>query len=309
MNCKIIIQLALLLVFPLLAFCKEDAEADILVFVIDGSQSNDYASAIQTFKKYDISHNVVSIQKTGISNEELENYLYKEVDGQKLPKYKVLVFPNGRVSYDRADYSRTENSDWQSALKYEQWEMFYDYSRNFDTRLVFLNEYPSNYTSTELIHEYKGDEAKKMYQSNQVIIPEEGINEEETLKNAKLTTEGIYHFPARIVDLGNGVTADPILYFGENQEFPEKSVAAVSVNNNGAQYIAFFMAFGEWSKDSTALNIVWLTWATEKDLKHLSGKQISTEDALKESSAQGLNKFEIILAAVATAITLIITIF
>jgi len=54
----------------------------------------------------------------------------------------------------------------------------------------------------------------------------------------------IYHFPARIVDLGNGVTADPILYFGENQEFPEKSVAAVSVNNNGAQYIAFFMAFG-----------------------------------------------------------------
>jgi len=68
--------------------------------------------------------------------------------------------------------------------------MFYDYSRNFDTRLVFLNEYPSNYTSTELIQEYKGEEAKKMYQSNQVIIPEEGINEEETLKNAKLTTEG-----------------------------------------------------------------------------------------------------------------------
>jgi len=54
MNCKIIIQLALLLVFPILAFGKEDAEADILVFVIDGSQSNDYASAIQTFKKYDV---------------------------------------------------------------------------------------------------------------------------------------------------------------------------------------------------------------------------------------------------------------
>ena len=70
-----------------------------------------------------------------------------------------------------------------------------------------------------------------------------------------------------------------------------------------------FIFLGEWSKDSTALNIVWLTWATEKDFKYLSGKQITTENALKESGAQGLNKFEMFIAAIATAITLIITIF
>ena len=30
----------------------------------------------------------------------------------------------------------------------------------------------------------------------------------------------------------------------KNEDFPEQSIAAVSVDNNGAQYVAFFMAFG-----------------------------------------------------------------
>jgi len=133
---------------------------------------------------------LVTVNKKGITNEELNKHLFKEVNGNQMPQFKVLVFPNGRVSYNRADYSRSEDSDWQSAIKYDQWELFYDYSRNYDARLVFLNEYPSNYTSTELVQEYKGDQAKKMYQTKQVIIPEKNIDEEQTLIDAKLTTEG-----------------------------------------------------------------------------------------------------------------------
>jgi len=54
MNCKSIIQLVLLLILPLLAFCEEESNGDILVFVIEGAKSEDYASAIDTFKKYSV---------------------------------------------------------------------------------------------------------------------------------------------------------------------------------------------------------------------------------------------------------------
>ena len=99
-----------------------------------------------------------------------------------------MVFPNGRVGYD---YSKTSDSDWKSAINYNQWEIIYDYSRNFDVRLVFLNEYPSNYTSTELAYNYDNEEkAKKAYQIKQAIIAEKGVTEENTINSSGFITEG-----------------------------------------------------------------------------------------------------------------------
>jgi len=122
----------------------------------------------------------------------LENNLFNyDNTGGKIPKYKVLVFPNGRISFDHADYSLTSQSDWQSALQFDQWELFYDYSRTFGARLVFLNEYPSNYTSTALYHEYNGDEAITKYQLKQKIIAEKGVIEEATINESILTTSGL----------------------------------------------------------------------------------------------------------------------
>ncbi len=76
-------------------------------------------------------------------------------------------------------------------MKYDQWEILYDYSRNYDARLVFLNEYPSNYTSTELAHNNKDEEeAKKSYQLKQIIAAEKGVTEEKTINSSSFTTEG-----------------------------------------------------------------------------------------------------------------------
>ncbi|ORX51382.1 hypothetical protein BCR36DRAFT_411849 [Piromyces finnis] len=297
MNLKSIFHFSILLTLPLIIYGKNDDPSEILVLTTESNgNTGDYASAMQTFIKYEIPYNVISISQGGISNEELENNLFTISNtGSKIPKYKVLVFPNGRISYDHADYSQTSQSDWQSALRYDQWELFYDYSRSYGARLVFLNEYPSNYTSTSLYREFNEEEAKINYQLKQRIIAEKGITEEETINNSILTTSGIYHFPAKIVDYGNGVTAEPLLYFGETLNYPEKTVAAVTVNNNGALYVAFFMAFGEWSSTSTALNIVWLTWATQKDLKYTSNKKVTTKEAIEENSydseSSGLRKY------------------
>ncbi|ORX51381.1 hypothetical protein BCR36DRAFT_325511 [Piromyces finnis] len=307
MNCKSIVQLAILLMLPLVAFC-EDVTSDFLVITIENDSSNDYASAIKTFKQYDIPYNVFKIPKSGVSNEELDKQIYCTLsNGEKAAKYKVIVFPNGRVSYNHAESQ--SGSNWQSALTYDQWEYFYDYSRNYSSRLVFLNEYPSNYTSTRVYKEYKDEEAERVYQQKQILIAQEDISEAETINNSNLSTEGIYHFPAVIVDENNGISVEPLLFFSENSDIPEKTVAAVLVDNNGAQYAAFFMAFGEWSKDSTALNIVWLTWSTNKDFKHISGTQKTSEDAIKENGVKDYNKYEIIFVLITTVLTIIMTVF
>jgi len=43
---------------------------------------------------------------------------------------------------------------------------------------------------------------------------------------------------------------------------------------------------GEWSSTSTALNIIWLTWATQKDLQYTSNKKVTTKQAIEESSKE-----------------------
>jgi len=306
------ITLVLLLTIPFVVFSKPN-EAEILVFTTekDGtSLQNEYASAIQTFTRYEIPYHIVPISRNGITDEQLNQQLFSYSDGKAIPKYKVLVFPNGRISYDHADYSKSSKSDWQSAIKYDQWEILYDYSRNYDARLVFLNEYPSNYTSTELAHESIDEEiARQSYQLKQTITAEKGVTEENTINSSGFTTEGIYHFQAKIKDYGNGITAKPLLYFSECSGFPDKSVAAVTVNNKGAKYVAFFMAFGEWSSTSSVLNIIWLTWATQKDLKYSSNKDVTTQQAINEirDSYNGVGKatkaeFLLIILSTITAI-------
>jgi len=99
---------------------------------------------------------------------------------------------------------------------------------------------------------------------------------------------------------------ESLLYFEANKDFPEETVAAVTVDNDGAQYAAFFMAFGDWSTTSSVLNVVWLTWAFEKDFRFLSGLHQNTEQVIKESSGSGKStKIEILVVTLSTIFTII----
>jgi len=69
------------------------------------------------------------------------------------------------------------------------------------------------------------------------------------------------------------------------------------------------MAFGEWSSTSNVLNIIWLTWATQKDLKYSSNKDVTTQQAINEirDSYNGVGKatkaeFLLIILSTITAI-------
>jgi len=313
MNFKSLFPIALLLIFSILKVSSEDA--DILIVTIDNSKDNNikynstsYDSITATMKKYLINSHKLSVPTIGILDSDIDEALYIKVNNATFPKYKVIVFPDGRVSYD-ASNPNSGNSTWQSAIKPSQWEKFYEYSRNYNTRLVFLNEYPSNYTGTTLYQKLEPDEAIKKYQSVQNIKSEPDIIYAEVVNESKLDTKEIYHYPAIIdqkVIKKSKLKVESLLYFEANKDFPEETVAAVTVDNDGAQYAAFFMAFGDWSTTSSVLNVVWLTWAFEKDFRFLSGLHQNTEQVIKESSGSGKStKIEILVVTLSTIFTII----
>jgi len=262
-------------------------------------------------KNYNINYDRLLVKRSGILDEEIDKALFFNINGTALPKYSVLVFPDGRVSYDAAN-PRTGNSNWQSAIKPNQWERFYNYSRNYDSRLVFLNEYPSNYTGTKLYKEFESSEAELKYQSIQNIKSELDISDAKAINESNLNTKEIYHYPA-VIDTHSSkkdFKVEKLLYFEPNDDFPEETLAAVTVDNKGAQYVAFFMAFGDWSKTSSVLNIVWLSWAVEKDFKFISGNHIDTAQGIKETSGSGNSlTLEILLMILSTIFTIFYIIF
>ncbi|ORX51383.1 hypothetical protein BCR36DRAFT_411850 [Piromyces finnis] len=265
---KLFSKLSLILFGSASVICQQ-LNKNILIVTTDDNESEDLAtnSILETMEKYSINRHRIKIKKSGILDEDLHNALY---DDNGNAKYKAIVFPNGRISYNDDDI-------WTSAIKPLQWEEIYQYSRSFGSRLVFLNEYPSNYTATML---YSDNDNNNIFTSLQKISAAPGTTGAEAINSANLDTNNIYHFPAKLQNTET-VFAEPLLYFNENDVLPEKTIAAVSVNNAGAKYAAYFMAFGGWSKTSHALNILWLSWATEMDLKDLSSTQdVTTEQAL-----------------------------
>jgi len=70
------------------------------------------------------------------------------------------------------------------------------------------------------------------------------------------------------------------------------------------------MGFGGWSRLSNALNVIWLSWATEKDFKLLSGKQLTSEDAINQISASDkTTKLEVLFVTLTTLFTIFATLF
>jgi len=297
---------------------KEECSADILIVTTmeKSDESPSYKALVKTLNDNIIKANNLKVPKEGITDDKIDLALYSNVNGKKIGRYKVLVFPNGRVSYDQNDVQNSI-STWQSAITFNQWEGFYDYSRENDARLVFLNEYPSNYTGTQLYYDINPQESQeeidKKLLGKQVIVPAPDIYEENAIKEAQINTEHIWHFPAK-ENQTPGITIEPLLYFDASPpEYPEKTLAAVLVKNekNGkeANYAAFFLPFGDWNEGSTALNVIWLSWALQKDFKYISGKQISAEEAIKQSGASQTSKLELIFVALCTIFTITVTLF
>jgi len=289
-----------LLLLPLATFASN---AEVAMVIIEDADKDNYSSAIKTCTDYKIEYDPITIPKDGYKDN-IENLFYNNVDGKLQPKYTVLVFPNGRVSYK-------DGKTWTSAITDAQWDQIEGYARNNDVRLVFLNEYPSTATGTKLYKACDGSDCK-FDLTHKVIADEQNLPLGDTVNSVNLVVnENIYHVPAAI-DPTQGMEVIPVMYFSPAEpDYPEQTVAAVTVNKNGAKLIAFYMAFGEWSKESSALNVVWLSWATGKDLKHLNGGSYDSNGALQDAASGDVksNSLEIVFVTLATLFTILATLF
>jgi len=295
-----IIEKLVLLLLPLFVFAEN---AEIAMVIIEDADKDNYSSAVKTCEDYKIQYDQITIPKDGYKDN-IENLFYENVNGNLQPKYSVLVFPNGRVSYKNG-------KTWKSAITDEQWLQIEGYARTNDARLVFLNEYPSTATGTKLYKECSGESDCKFDLTHKVIA-DKNIVLAETVNEVNLVVDkNIYHVPAAIdtnIQGKDNVSIEPVMYFSPAEpDYPENTVAAVTVNKNGAKLIAFYMAFGNWSKESSALNVVWLSWATGKDLKHLNGGSIDSNDALKDAASGDIKSvnLEVIFVGITTFFTIV----
>ncbi|OUM69540.1 hypothetical protein PIROE2DRAFT_19661 [Piromyces sp. E2] len=306
MQLKSIIKFAsLLFAAPVFAGGCEDIDkcpAEILIVATkpeyrNEEQNQGLESVRTTLEKFSVSANKYEISPEGVSTEDLQKILY---DKNNKGRYKAIIFPNGRVSYSNG------GDVWSSAIRPDQWKVFTDYSAQTKNKIVYLNEYPSNNTGTELAYDFTGNPLN--YKVPQPIIIEDGMIGADELNKLELTTEETWHFPAKITPNAPGFTVvEPLMYFGPNNVAPEQTIGAVACETaEGAKTAAFFTSFGSWSRVSAALNIYWLTWVYEMDFSKISEAQYSTEDAIRMAASDAPRSTKLGIALVLSTISAVL---
>jgi len=312
---------------PLLAYAVDEncanpdkidtdkCRADILIVTTQERNQRQNAgleSIVTTLERFSIPANQLSVPQMGIKDDEIYRILYSDA-ARTSPRYKAIVFPNGRVSYaNGCDDNGNCSADamWKSALSWEQWNIITQYSANTNSRIVYLNEYPSNNTGTELAYENFNNYAENQkYSIDQEfdIVPE--------LSQVELNTFETWHYPAKISPedknrLEHGFEyVKPMLYFEPSANVPDITVAAVECSNQNALYAGFFTSFGQWSTTAAALNIYWLNWALDTDIEKISEQHISNIDALNMSAAPKAVKLAFSSIAISTIIVIIAALF
>ncbi|ORX64564.1 hypothetical protein BCR32DRAFT_273068 [Anaeromyces robustus] len=277
----------------------DGAGAEIVIFVNKDGNESEYASAIKTFNDYQIPYVRKEFSKDGYSG--TFDFLYK--DGQA--RFSALVFPNGRVTF-RGD----GDVAWKSTLTDDQWNTIEQYARDTQARIVYLNEFPHELTCTQVYNDY-GDNNPGYFDVVQTVEAAEGTSMADEINELKMTTEGIHHYPA----VNNPKTPDckvePMLYFApEMQIYPERTYAAVTAERDGLEMLAFYLAFGDWSRASNTLNVIWLQWALRKDLKQIATTGDTTKTAFgKASAADKTTTAGVLLITLSTIFTIFVTLF
>lgn len=287
---------------PFLSFAaaepRDDKDAEIVLFVNKDADQKDIASTIRIFDEYQIPYTQMEFSKEGYTGN--FDFLYR--DGQ--PRFQALVFPNGRVAYKG-------NEAWKSSLTDDQWKYIEDYARTNQARIVYLNEYPHELTCTEVYHSY-GETNPNSFDDVQVVSAADGTSMSKEINELGFNTSGIHHYPAVENPKTKGTCeVEPLLYFNEQlPNFPEKTWAAVTAKRDDISMIAFYLAFGEWSNASTALNIIWLEWALGKNFKQIATTGDDTKSAFgKTSDANMSSSAGVVLITLSTLFTIFVTLF
>ncbi|KAL2067475.1 hypothetical protein VTL71DRAFT_1900 [Oculimacula yallundae] len=162
-----------------------------------------------------------------------------------------LIVIMSEVSYNYGD------NLFKSALTPAQWQQLYNYQVAFGVRMVRLDVAPSTTTGTQSLGSCCGNGIQLVSITNSTSFPGAGLK-----VGAGVTTKGLYHYPAKIIDPSIAVE---IAQFSASAEdgFNSTSTAAVINNIDGRQQMVFFLPFNvQWSLASNLLQHAWVHWAT-----------------------------------------------
>ena len=143
-----------------------------------------------------------------------------------------------------------------SALTADQWNQLYAYQLAYHVRMVQYDVWPD---ATMGVTGLGGCCATGQEQlvsfSNTTAFPQAGLK-----SGAGVTTQGLYHYPASIVDHS---TTWEIAQFASNANFSSVTTAAVINNFNGREQMVFFLPFSQdWSPTSNYIQHAYITWMT-----------------------------------------------
>ncbi|XMA11469.1 hypothetical protein WAI453_004260 [Rhynchosporium graminicola] len=162
-----------------------------------------------------------------------------------------LIVVMSEVSYNYG------GNEFQSALTPAQWQQLYNYQAAFGIRMVRLDVAPSIATGTLSLGSCCGNGVQLVSISNSTSFPGAGLK-----LGAGVTTRGLYHYPATII---NPSIAVEIAQFSSSSEdgLNATSTAAVINEIDGRQQMVFFLPFNiQWSLASNFLQHAWVHWAT-----------------------------------------------
>ncbi len=170
--------------------------------------------------------------------------------------YSAIIFPDGLCSV--LDESM---GMYVSALNESQWAQINNYEREFKIKRVLFNIYPSVNQSTQLVNQTKPGCCAKDVEQTFKWDPNafNSINGTKIDVNAPLSSVGMYHYPANIIN-GN---ARPILYAEPlAPSYPDTSVVGLILNYpTERQELVFHTSIGDWSMTSQTLARYALYWA------------------------------------------------
>ncbi|KAJ5647947.1 hypothetical protein N7490_004319 [Penicillium lividum] len=162
-----------------------------------------------------------------------------------------IVVASG-ISYD---YS----TGWASGLTDDQWSQLYAYQLEYGVRMVQYDVYPGSDYGTSVVGSGCCDTGveQEFYFTDISDFPTSGIR---TGVAANVSTEGLYHYSASILNTSN---TKPIASFAANSVVTTESVAAVINDFDGRQQMVFFLSLDpSWSSTSAFVQHAWITWMT-----------------------------------------------
>ena len=241
-------SLILFLLFTGLAFAQNSTtnstsgttKSTILILARDSAAASQASSGLNG---YGIPFQAVIVPQSGVSLPNLGS------NSTSQGNYGGIVVVS-QVSYD---YGGT--TGYQSALTTDQWNTLYAYQVRFGVRMVQLDVYPGPAFGATALGGCCGAEEQLISFTSSFTT----ANAQAGLKNGGVSTQGLWHYPAKVTD----ANTTEIAQFAANSQFASTSTAAVTSNFAGRQQMAFFIGWAtDWSPTSNYLQHGWITWIT-----------------------------------------------